>query len=198
VLGMTILDHIEVDGATRKAFFKRVSQERRAEDMEEDDESGEASEEIVLDDAVYEDLKAREQFLLTMANDGFGKRSSAYDYRVTGRGGKGIENMNLDRGKKKDRAEVVAAFPIEESDQVVLVSDGGQLIRSGVDEIRITGRRSRGVTVFRVADDERVVSVARIDEDDEDEEGEEALGDDNTENEGGAPEEAADAGENEE
>jgi DNA gyrase subunit A len=163
VLGMTVLDHIEVDGATRKAYFKRVSQERRAEDMD-DDEDG--SEDIVLEDAIYEDLRDREQFLLTMANDGFGKRSSAYDYRVTGRGGKGIENMNLDRGKKKPRAEIVAAFPVEEGDQVVLVSDGGQLIRSGVHEIRITGRRSRGVTVFRVAEDERVVSVARIDEDD--------------------------------
>ena len=163
VLGMTVLDHIEVDGATRKAYFKRVSQERRAEDMDVEDDG---SEEIILDDAIYEDLKSREQFLMTMANDGFGKRTSAYDYRVTGRGGKGIENMNLDRGKKKERAEIVAAFPIEEGDQVVLVSDGGQLIRSGVHEIRITGRRSRGVTVFRVADDERVVSVARIDEDD--------------------------------
>ncbi|MBT6511835.1 MAG: DNA gyrase subunit A [Rhodospirillaceae bacterium] len=167
VLGMTVLDHIEVDGATRKAYFKRVSLERRAEDLDDDDD---ATEDIVLDDAIYEDLKAREQFLLTMATDGFGKRSSAYDYRVTGRGGKGIENMNLDRGKKKERAEIVAAFPIEETDQVVLVSDGGQLIRSGVHEIRITGRRSRGVTVFRVAEDERVVSVARIDDEDGDEE----------------------------
>ena len=168
VLGMTVLYHIEVDGPTRKAYFKRVSQERRAEDMDVEDDG---SEDIVLEDAIYDDLKGREQFLLTMANDGFGKRSSAYDYRVTGRGGKGIENMNLERGKKKPRAEIVAAFPVEETDQVVLVSDGGQLIRSGVDEIRITGRRSRGVTVFRVAEDERVVSVARIDEDDDDEEG---------------------------
>ncbi len=162
VSGVTVLDHIEVDGTTRRAYFKRVSQERRAEDMDEEEDG---SDDIVLDDAIYEDLKSREQFLLTMANDGFGKRSSAYGYRVTGRGGKGIENMNLYRGKKKPRAEIVAAFPVEEGDQVVLVSDGGQLIRSGVHEIRITGRHSRGVTVFRAAEDERVVSVARIDED---------------------------------
>jgi DNA gyrase subunit A len=140
-------------------------------DVEDD-----GAEEIVLGDTIYEDLKSREQFLLTMANDGFGKRSSAYDYRVTGRGGKGIENMNLDRGKKKDRAEIVAAFPVEDGDQVVLVSDGGQLIRSGVHDIRITGRRSRGVTVFRVAEEERVVSVARIDEDDIGEDEDDATG----------------------
>ncbi len=163
VLGMTILDRIEVDSASRKAFFKRVSLERRADDMDTDDD---AVEEGALEDSVYKDLRAREQFLLAVANDGFGKRSSAYDYRVTGRGGKGVENMNLDRGERKPRAEVVAAFPVEESDQVVMVSDGGQLIRSGVDQIRVTGRRSRGVIVFRVAEDEQVVSVARIDEED--------------------------------
>jgi len=167
VIGMTVLDHVGIDGATRKAFFKRASQERRAEDMDEDDEG---AEDIALDDAIYEDMKAREQFLLTVVSDGFGKRTSAYDYRVTGRGGKGIENMNLERGKAKPRAEVVAAFPVAETDQVVLVSDGGQLIRSGVHDVRITGRRSRGVTIFRVAEDERVVSVARFAEPEEDDE----------------------------
>ncbi|MBC6439867.1 MAG: DNA gyrase subunit A [Rhodospirillales bacterium] len=183
VLGMTILDHVEVDAATRRAFFRRVSQERRADDMDEaDDASEDASEDVALADAVYDDLKSREQFLLTMASDGFGKRSSAYDYRVTGRGGKGIGNMNLDRGGETPRAEVVAAFPVGQSDQVVLVSDGGQLIRSAVDEIRITGRCSRGVTVFRVAGDERVVSVARIDDEADDEDNEEAPDEDIDEN----------------
>ena len=75
--------------------------------------------------------------------------------------------MNLERGAGQPRAEVVAAFPVGARDQVVLVSDGGQLIRSSVDEIRITGRRSRGVTVFRLAEKERVVSVARIADEDE-------------------------------
>ncbi|MDA0951963.1 MAG: DNA gyrase subunit A [Proteobacteria bacterium] len=172
VIGMTVLDHVGIDGATRAAFFRRVSQERRAEDMDEDEEG---TEEIVLDDAVFEDMKAREQFLLTVASDGLGKRTSAYDYRVTGRGGKGIENLDLKRARKGKRAEVVAAFPVAESDQLVLVSDGGQLIRSGVGDIRITGRRSRGVTIFRVGDDERVVSVARIDEGEEVEEIDDAV-----------------------
>ena len=78
--------------------------------------------------------------------------------------------MSLERGRPQPRAEVVAAFPVGERDQVVLISDGGQLIRSSVDGIRITGRRSRGVTVFRLADQERVVSVARIADEDEGEE----------------------------
>ena len=160
VLGMTILDNDGIDGPTRRAFFRRQSRERRPDDLDE-------GEEIALDDASWEALRQREQLLLTIASDGFGKRSSAYDYRLTRRAGKGIDNMNLERGAGQPRAEVVAAFPVGARDQVVLVSDGGQLIRSSVDEIRITGRRSRGVTVFRLAEKERVVSVARIADEDE-------------------------------
>jgi len=176
VLGMTILDHVEIDAATRRAYAKRVSLERRADGVEEEEpvpeEAAEenGAEEIVLEDSEFQDLKAHEQFVLSVANDGFGKRTSAYEYRVTGRGGKGIDNLELGRGAKKPRAEVVAAFPVEDGDQIVLISDGGQIIRSTVDEIRVTGRKSRGVTIFRVAEDEKVVSVAHID----DEEGDEA------------------------
>ena len=161
VLGMTILDHIEVDGAVRKAFLKRAGLERRGDDAGAGDDDGE---EVALEDSVYEDLRAREQFLLTVADDGLGIRASAYDYRVAGRGGQGVLSMDLDRGEDGPRAEAVAAFPVSANDQIVLVSDGGQLIRSVVEEIRIVGRASRGVTVFRVAEGERVVSVARIDD----------------------------------
>ena len=167
VLGMAILDHDGIDGPTRRAFFRRLRRERRSDDMEEREDEEGTGEEIALDDALWETLRRREQFLLAVANDGFGKRSSTYDYRLTRRGGKGIENMSLERNRQQPRAEVVAAFPVGERDQVVLISDGGQLIRSSVDDIRITGRRSRGVTVFRLADEERVVSVARIADEDE-------------------------------
>ena len=163
VLGMTILDHVEVDPATRKAFFRRASLERQADDMDDDGEGGETT---MLDDVLYDDLKAREQLLLTVASDGLGKRSSAYDYRVAGRGGQGIRSMDLERGDSAG-AEVAAAFAVKEGDRVVLVSDGGQLIRSGVGEIRITGRASRGVALMGVAEGERVSSVARIEDDGE-------------------------------
>jgi DNA gyrase subunit A len=99
--------------------------------------------------------------VLTVASSGFGKRTSAYEYRVTGRGGKGVELMSLARG-----GEVVAAFPVLDSDQIMLVTDGGTLIRCPVDGIRIAGRATRGVRIVNVSEGERVVSAVRIGEDD--------------------------------
>jgi DNA gyrase subunit A len=90
----------------------------------------------------------------------YGKRSSAYEYRVTNRGGQGIQNMEVN-----DRnGRIVATFPVGLSDGVMLVSDGGQVIRTSVEQVRIAGRRTQGVTLFKVAADEHVVSVARLDE----------------------------------
>jgi DNA gyrase subunit A len=94
-----------------------------------------------------------EQFVLTITSDGFGKRTSAYEYRITRRGGKGLINIDTSRG-----AKVVAAFPIAQSDQIMLVTDNGQLIRCPVDDIRIAGRNTRGVRVFRLPSDARVVA----------------------------------------
>ena len=99
--------------------------------------------------------------MLTVASSGFGKRTSAYEYRVTGRGGKGVELMSLARG-----GEVVAAFPVLDNDQIMLVTDGGTLIRCPVDGIRIAGRATRGVRIVNVSEGERVVSAVRIGEDD--------------------------------
>ena len=106
-------------------------------------------------------MGAAEQFILTLSENGFGKRSSAYEYRVTGRGGKGITAMAVN----ERNGDLVASFPIEETDQIMLVTDGGQLIRCPVNDIRIAGRSTQGVTVFRTGDDESVVSVSRISED---------------------------------
>ena len=109
--------------------------------------------------------------MLTVASSGFGKRTSAFEYRVTGRGGKGVELMSLAKG-----GEVVAAFPVGDRDQIMLVTDGGTLIRCPVDGIRIAGRGTRGVRIVSVSEGERVVSAVRIGEDEE-EPGQESGGD---------------------
>ena len=103
-----------------------------------------------------------EQFILTVSINGYGKRTSSYEYRVTGRGGKGITAMTV----SKRNGPLVASFPIEEGDQIMLVSDGGQLIRCPVHDIRAAGRSTQGVTIFDTAEDEHVVSVECIKEED--------------------------------
>jgi len=110
----------------------------------------------------FMELQEKEEFVLTVSSSGFGKRTSAYEYRVTGRGGKGVELMNMAKG-----GQVVAAFPVLESDQIMLVTDGGTLIRCPVDGVRIAGRATRGVRIVNVSEGERVVSAVRIGEDDE-------------------------------
>lgn len=98
---------------------------------------------------------------MSVTERGFGVRTSAYDYRITGRGGQGIENMDL---RRREGDAVVAVFPIGNNDQVMLVTDGGMVIRCPVNGIRIARRRSQGVVIFKIGDDERVVSVARLPE----------------------------------
>jgi DNA gyrase subunit A len=103
-------------------------------------------------------LGAAEDFILTVTENGIGKRTSAYEYRITNRGGQGIWNIDV-----TDKAGlVVAGFPVNHSDQIMLVTNSGQLIRCAVDEIGITGRRTQGVWIFRVDNDEKVVSVSLI------------------------------------
>ena len=113
-----------------------------------------------------------EEFILTITEDGMGKRTSAYEYRIAGRGGQGITGIELSRGKKEPPSTIVAAFTVKNSDQLVMVSDAGQIIRCPIDQISIIGRSGRGVTIFKVADEERLVSVSRfrdLEDDDEDE-----------------------------
>jgi DNA gyrase subunit A len=113
------------------------------------------------------ELSANEQFVLTVSEHGFGKRTSSYEYRTTGRGGKGIAAMAI-TGRN---GRIVASFPVEESDQIMLVTNAGQLIRCPVNDIRIAGRSTQGVIVLNTAEDERVVSVERLSEEGEDENG---------------------------
>jgi DNA gyrase subunit A len=133
---------------------------------------GEEAEEGDITDERYQFLREREQFVLTVSEKGYGKRSSSYDFRISGRGGKGIRAT--DTSKTAEIGELVAAFPVEEGDQIMLVSDGGQLIRVPVHDIRIASRATKGVTIFSTAAAEKVVSVERISEPEEEENGSEA------------------------
>jgi len=124
-------------------------------------EAEEGEEAVDLSPERYAELGAREQFVLTVSERGFGKRSSSYEYRISGRGGKGITAMIVN----ERNGRLVASFPVEDSDQIMLVTDGGKLIRCPIDDVRIAGRNVQGVRIFRTDEDEKVVSVERIPED---------------------------------
>src|SRR5262249_13131827 len=134
-----------------------------AEEAAESAEAEEAADTIELGERRYVEMSEAEQFVLTISERGFGKRSSSYQYRTTGRGGKGIVAMAV----TERNGRLVASFPVEESDPIMLVTHRGELIRGGVAGTRIAGRSTQGVIVFDPADDERVVSVERIGEDEE-------------------------------
>ena len=178
VIDMAIINHVAASGEEREAYLRLANLRRRAE--AEGGESPPQSSESLLSPERYAELEAQEQLLLSISSDGLGRRASAYDFRLTGRGGQGIGNLDLSRGGS-DPARVVATFPIEIGDQLLLVTDGGQLIRCPVEDIRIAGRATRGVRIFSVARGEQVVSVSRLDEVEEDDsiasEGEGAEGD---------------------
>ena len=163
VISMSILKGVEADSSERNAYIKRSRAERgeEASDEVETIETEETSNAIgALSDERYAQLKAVEQFILAVTDDGFGKRSSSYEYRLTGRGGKGIVAHKLVR----KGTSLVAAFAVEESDDLMMVTDGGQLIRTQVGQIGIKGRATQGVKLIRVGEDEKVVSVERLSE----------------------------------
>jgi DNA gyrase subunit A len=172
VISMSLFDSGKgIPTEDRDAYLRQSRALRQAENAAEnagenvEEDAAAAAEEgaapASLSPERFAELQAKEEFVLTVASSGFGKRTSAYEYRVTGRGGKGVELMNLAKG-----GEIVAAFPVLDSDQVMLVTDGGTLIRCPVDGIRIAGRATRGVRIVNVSDGERVVSAVRIGEDD--------------------------------
>ena len=174
VISMAVLHHVDVETDEARAYMKHANAMRRAAGDEGDDEVDEGDIETSLDEERLGYLGAAEQFVLTLAEDGYGKRSSSYDYRCMNRGGQGVTAQNLSRKKGEPDAKLVRSFTISDEDQIMIVTDGGQLIRCPVLNIRIVSRSSRGVTVIRVKDEERVVSVERIEDDgseDEDETG---------------------------
>ncbi|MBE7185440.1 MAG: DNA gyrase subunit A [Methylobacterium mesophilicum] len=168
-ISMTILSHVEASPAERAAYLRQAAAERKAAEPEEGEEitltNEEVTEETVLSSTRFDELKTREQFVLTVTEYGFGKRSSSYDFRLTGRGGKGIRATDV--SKTDEIGCLVAAFPVEAGDQLMMVSNGGQVIRVPVTGIRIASRATKGVTVFRTAGGEKVVSVERIPETEE-------------------------------
>ena len=168
VISMAVLRHVDVETDEARAYMKHANAMRRALGEGEDESPDDVIESSLSDERIGE-LGGKEQFLLTLADDGFGKRSSSYDYRCMNRGGQGVTAQELSR-KGEDNARLVRSFSIEEQDQLMIVTDGGQLIRCPVKNIRIVSRSSRGVTVIRVKDEERVVSVERIEDSDEDDE----------------------------
>jgi DNA gyrase subunit A len=164
VISMSILRHMEVSAEERAGYHKRASAIRRGAGVEEEaaiDAEEAIAGAIELGEKRYVELSAAEQFVLTLSERGYGKRSSSYEYRTTGRGGKGIVAMSL----TKKTGKIVGSFPVEEGDQVMLVTDAGKLIRTTVAGIRIAGRSTQGVIVLNTAEDEKVVSVERLSED---------------------------------
>jgi DNA gyrase subunit A len=170
VISLSILRHVEASADERAAYLKHASAVRRGVNGEAEEsapDAEEASGAIELGEQRYVEMSAAEQFVLTVSEHGYGKRSSSYEYRITGRGGKGIVAMDVrerDGTIRKKTGKLIASFPVEEGDQLMLVTDGGQLIRTRVEGIRIAGRSTQGVIVFDTAEGERVVSVERISE----------------------------------
>jgi DNA gyrase subunit A len=165
LISLSILRHLEASADERAAYLKRASAVRRGEEGEESapDTEDAGSDAIELGEQRYVEMSEAEQFVLTVSENGMGKRTSSYNYRTTGRGGKGIVAMSI----TPKTGKLVASFPVEDSDQIMLVTDKGQLIRTQVTGIRIAGRSTQGVIVFDTADDERVVSVERLTEEGE-------------------------------
>ncbi|MCO5059092.1 MAG: DNA gyrase subunit A [Rhizobiaceae bacterium] len=179
VISMAILGGVDASPAERAAYLKRAVAERRQAVDEVDDialTNEEAGEETDLSEERYEWMREREEFVLTVSEFGYGKRSSSYDFRVTGRGGKGIRATDV--SKIGEIGPLIAAFPVANEDQIMLVTNGGKVIRVPVDGIRIASRATKGVTIFNTAEGERVVSVERISEPQDD-------GDDNDAGENG-------------
>jgi DNA gyrase subunit A len=179
VISLAILRQFEASGEERAAYLKM----RRAMAGETGEEQGVEPEaealpavEAALSTERYAQMSAAEQIILTISEKGYGKRSSSFEYRLTGRGGKGIVAMAAVAARN---GKLVASFPVEDGDEIMLVTDGGQLIRCPVEGIRVAGRATQGVIVFDTAEKERVVSVDRISEPDGQEEaGEEEAGED--------------------
>ena len=176
VISMSILLHSDATSEERDEYariasaIKRISAERGDDSCVSPEDTGLLN---VLTTEKYKEMAEREQFILSVTSTGYGKRTSSYEYRVTGRGGQGIANMEMSARNK----EIVSSFPIEDDNQIMMVTDGGKLIRMPVKDIRIAGRKTQGVILFRTAENERVVSVTWLDADDgDDDELEEATG----------------------
>jgi DNA gyrase subunit A len=168
VISMAVLRHVETTAAERVAYLRYAAQQRAAQgeddgaetdaaEIEADEEAGAEEEGAVAPERLKE-LEDADQLIITVTDSGVGKRTSAFDYRVTGRGGQGLTAYNLSRRGGK----LAASFPVEAGDEILLVTDAGQLIRTPVSQVRIAARNTGGVFILRTAEGERVVSVERL------------------------------------
>jgi DNA gyrase subunit A len=171
---MSVLRHVDFTTEERDEYLQAVHAKRRlaGSDYEGKTEEKARDEQLAAKlqaNPRFQEMEAAEEFLLSMTEDGMGKRTSAYEYRIAGRGGQGVVGIETERAGGKKSTKVVAAFPVKDSDQLVMVSDGGQIIRLKVEQISTVGRSARGVTLFSTSDEERVVSVSRLSEEEEEE-----------------------------
>ena len=168
VISMSILKHITASYEEREEYLK-ISAAMKRTAIEEGTDVYTSPQQTgllnLLTPEKFKEMAEMEEFILTVTVTGYGKRSSSYEYRVTGRGGQGIANMEMSPRNK----EVISSFPIENNNQIMMVTDGGKLIRMPVEDIRIAGRKTQGVILFRTAENERVVSVTWLDADEGDE-----------------------------
>ena len=169
VIALSVLRHSDATPDERAAYLKAASARRRAPDEEAEaattgDESEEPVADIALSPERFEALAESEEIILAVTDGGFGKRTSSHEYRVTGRGGQGITGITL---SKRTGREVVATFPVRAGDHLMLVTDGGQLIRIEADAVRITGRQGMGVMLMRLAEGERVISCFPVADEEE-------------------------------
>ena len=173
VISMAILRAVAATPAERTAYVKQSNANRRAlggegdeiEDVAAPDDDEEIDGEAALSLERYAELGANEEIILTVSTEGYGKRTSAYEFRRTGRGGQGLLAQDL----TKRGGRLAASFPVDESDQILLVTDQGQLIRTPVTQVRMVGRNTSGVIIFRTSTDEHVVGVERLADAGEDE-----------------------------
>ena len=153
VISMSVINHTELSMENRTSYLKTSNSNRRGE------------KDKYIDDNLFDEISAKEQFILTVTKNGFGKRTSAYEYRITNRGGKGIINIET----SERNGSVVGSFPVKEEEQIILATDAGRIIRSPVNDIRIASRNTQGVTLFNVNEGESVVSVTKLSLPEEDE-----------------------------
>jgi DNA gyrase subunit A len=157
VIGMAVLKHVDVTSKEVSDFFKWDAQSRGDVEVEQEEAPAVEGDAAPTPFERLAWLKTQEQFILTMTTVGLGKRASAYEYRVTNRGGKGLIAHKL-----TGEARIVASFPVLDQEELLLVTDKGQLIRTAIDQIRIAGRATQGVILINVADDEHVVAAERL------------------------------------
>ncbi len=175
VISMSIIAHNELDNDTKYAYLKASKAKRRVEGIDDDTSIDSISDDVeesavtttkTLTDDEFNAIAAKEEFILTVSAGGFGKRTSSYEYRITHRGGTGIANMKINDKSKS----VVSSFPITEDKNIILITDAGKMIRMGVKNIHIAGRQTMGVRLFKIGENENVVSVAVSNSSDDNEE----------------------------